>query len=366
MSTPTSAPTRNHTIDCARGLGMILVVAGHSPLNEFGDDSWSALVHAVYAFHMPLFFFMSGLFLRPETPLARQLRQRASSLLKPYVVVLSIYSLLWVLAAGADHDHLIQGLSLAALGIAYGTGQTIKSQPLWFLPHLFAATLAAALASRALSHTPHPRWATALLMAASLAAGATLLEARPVWQHLATHPAWNPAQLWGQTLLGWPWSADLLLLTVPWLLAGHLCSPALQSWPLQPSWRLGGAAAVFIAMQMVFDGAYIDFNARHHGPLLLCLLQAALGIYVTLAIAQHCTRFAGLDRALCAIGSASIIVLLFHGTLQKQSYNLLSRLMPPAVAGVLAIAAGVILPLGIARLAKNTPLIARLLLPART
>lgn len=52
---------RNSQIDVARGIGILLVVFGHCfyslsvPLNKF-----------VLSFHMPLFFFLSGLTVRPE------------------------------------------------------------------------------------------------------------------------------------------------------------------------------------------------------------------------------------------------------------------------------------------------------------
>jgi fucose 4-O-acetylase-like acetyltransferase len=60
-------------VDTAKGFGIILVVLGHAlrglvsseiltstPLVRFADD-W------IYAFHMPLFFFLSGLFLFRST-----------------------------------------------------------------------------------------------------------------------------------------------------------------------------------------------------------------------------------------------------------------------------------------------------------
>jgi len=46
--------TRLSFIDAAKGIGILLVVLGHSPgLPLFG-------VVLIYSFHMPLFFFISG------------------------------------------------------------------------------------------------------------------------------------------------------------------------------------------------------------------------------------------------------------------------------------------------------------------
>ena len=46
---------RDITIDIAKGIGIFLVVLGHVPI-----PMW--LVTPIYMFHMPLFFFLSGMF----------------------------------------------------------------------------------------------------------------------------------------------------------------------------------------------------------------------------------------------------------------------------------------------------------------
>jgi fucose 4-O-acetylase-like acetyltransferase len=66
---PQAKPSRVHWIDAAKGLGILLVVFGHDVrgLASGGiigaDTAWEALDRAIYAFHMPLFFFLVGLFL---------------------------------------------------------------------------------------------------------------------------------------------------------------------------------------------------------------------------------------------------------------------------------------------------------------
>lgn len=75
-----AAPRAGHAVwpDLAKGLGIVLVVTGHAwrGIAEAGLMPQDALFHAVddaiYAFHMPLFFFLSGWFfpqlLRREGP----------------------------------------------------------------------------------------------------------------------------------------------------------------------------------------------------------------------------------------------------------------------------------------------------------
>lgn len=49
--------SRNSVLDIARAIAIILVVIGHSGIEMYVRDS-------IYLFHMPLFFFISGILLK--------------------------------------------------------------------------------------------------------------------------------------------------------------------------------------------------------------------------------------------------------------------------------------------------------------
>lgn len=59
-SGPSGAQPRIAEIDTARGFGLLLMVLGHILTLDSRVHSW------IYSFHMPLFFFLSGLVLRPS------------------------------------------------------------------------------------------------------------------------------------------------------------------------------------------------------------------------------------------------------------------------------------------------------------
>jgi fucose 4-O-acetylase-like acetyltransferase len=75
-------------VDITKGIGIILVVMGH---NDFALIS--PFAHKlIYSFHMPMFFFMSGMFFKPDVPFWNFIRQRFHRLLKPFgVMLLLIY-----------------------------------------------------------------------------------------------------------------------------------------------------------------------------------------------------------------------------------------------------------------------------------
>jgi len=75
-------------IDIAKGIGIVLVVMGH---NDFALIS--PFAHKlIYSFHMPMFFFMSGMFFRPDVPFWSFLCNRFNRVLKPFLAILLLVS----------------------------------------------------------------------------------------------------------------------------------------------------------------------------------------------------------------------------------------------------------------------------------
>ena len=88
-------PDRNALFDYAKGIGIILVVYGHVARGVFNaglpiDKDFYTLVDSVlYSFHMPLFFFLSGLFFLQSLQKRGYfalMRGKVDSILFPYVL----------------------------------------------------------------------------------------------------------------------------------------------------------------------------------------------------------------------------------------------------------------------------------------
>ncbi|HYX33068.1 MAG TPA: acyltransferase [Oligoflexus sp.] len=87
-------PSRESWIDTAKGWGILLVVLGHAlrglqNAQLLPTTGWSHALDAwIYSFHMPLFFLLSGFFMEKAVhkPLDRALKDRAKTLLWPYLV----------------------------------------------------------------------------------------------------------------------------------------------------------------------------------------------------------------------------------------------------------------------------------------
>lgn len=122
--------------DIAKGIGILLVVMGHLRIDAVCSN-------AIYLFHMPLFFILSGLLFAPEAGMGEFVRKKARHLLLPYVLftVIFVPLRLWekrVLEGKADFSFSWHCLSPGFFDV-----------PLWFLPALFIVLVMAWLLCRA-------------------------------------------------------------------------------------------------------------------------------------------------------------------------------------------------------------------------
>lgn len=347
---------RSGVIDTAKGLGIVLVVIGHEPGISGGDNE---LFNILFSFHLPFFFFVSGVLLGWRQPFVDILKRRADALLKPYVVVALTAATVGVLAGWV-------ALSPGQLfKLAWGSGGFIVSAtgqaawaPLWFLPHLFLVSLLAVPLLRA--SLPRPPLLQAVLVLTLLLAGGGLLQG---WGRYLN---WEEFEMAGRrlALAGLPFSADLVPISLAFMMAGGCLSAAARRFVWQPVRALLVLAA--FALLHVFSNATLDLNERRYDDLLITSLQAGLGIYLMFALAALAERLPALTRAASALGAASLFILMLHWPVQAVLHALLATISLPAPLQMLAVnLAAILLPLLFFRLAQRQVWLARLLLPAR-
>lgn len=122
-------------IDIARGIGIIAVLYGHA----ISGDSYR---HLLYAFHMPLFFFLSGVVFYPKKNpnFLPFLKKNFLTILLPYFLFSTLSYLIWIL--GRDELPTIPQISQHVVNILYGNSSGLFfNVVLWFLPCLFMTRL---------------------------------------------------------------------------------------------------------------------------------------------------------------------------------------------------------------------------------
>lgn len=129
---------RINWIDIARGIGIILVIYGH----VLSADS---VRHLMYSFHMPLFFFLSGIVFHHKSyeTFFSFFKKSFKNIMLPYFIFAAATYAVAILINGID-KLTWQAFSKQVFGILYGSGSDgylAFNVALWFLPCLFATRI---------------------------------------------------------------------------------------------------------------------------------------------------------------------------------------------------------------------------------
>jgi polysaccharide biosynthesis protein PslL len=341
---------RNPLIDIAKGVGILFVVFGH---NWIVDHHEGALHRIIFAFHMPLFFVLAGMLIKPSITFRTFFRSRLHSLVKPYFVVLVLLCGVPVVKRVLRTGTFRTDEVLPFLGIVYGTGSTIPWMHLWFLVHLFAASIASLFILRSIKNLDLAhKLAVSLFL---LCAGYVLLISLSGGIRLGSLA--EPARF------GLPWSLDLLPITCAYIVFGSCCGlTILNSRPTIT--RVVAAIATFALLQIAFSET-IDFNTRVYGGIFVATTQALCGVYLCFVLSRLLARSSVLARAFAYMGSHSLFILIFHGFFQAWCFGVTARhLSNPYLCGVLSLAAGLSLPLAMYEMSRRISLLRMMLLPA--
>lgn len=244
-------------VDTMKAIGIVLVVVGHSPgLNPF-------IKNVIYSFHMPLFFFVSGL-LVSEQKLSMTYRENLSSLWKglgiPYLFFFLISYLYWLptheMAASAARHAGIRWWE-PVMGVVIGNGDALfVNVVLWFFTCLFTTSLIFFWARKYFS-------ATFLLVAFNSMGLLFTLTYEPSWQRL-------------------PWGLDNAVVALAFYSTGHF----LRRYQDAILEKTPKSMAMTLALFMVAGVAYVagingevDLNTLLFGShRYLFLINAYLGV----------------------------------------------------------------------------------------
>ena len=123
---------RIKSIDIAKAIGIFLIVLGHTL--TFGNFR-----KFIYAFHVPLFFFLSGICFSKKDNVTF-LKRRLKSLYLPYIIMSFISILIyifWGRYLGESYDFSILNNLFGMIYANPNLNNMQWNQPLWFLPCLF-------------------------------------------------------------------------------------------------------------------------------------------------------------------------------------------------------------------------------------
>jgi acyltransferase len=256
MQPPVSSVPRIEYVDNVKAIAMVLVVVGHAPgLNPF-------VMNFIYAFHMPVFFFLSGLLLSEQKlalPLRRFIVLQVRGLGIPYLFFFLLSYLYWLpthrLAAAAKTLGPMAWWE-PLLGLLMGNQHAwVVNAVLWFFLCLFMTTCIYFIAKRFFS-------AGLLALVFSLQGIVFALFYVPSWPR-------------------WPWALDSTLIALGFYAAGHF---ARAYYPQLAQLSRPRAAILVLVLGLVLLAGTalngkVDLNSLVLGNLLfLYFVNAYIGI----------------------------------------------------------------------------------------
>lgn len=191
---------RRPEIDVAKGFALSLVIFGHIVTMHHTLFRW------IFAFHMPAFFFLSGMTFRPEkyAGCPAYCRDKGRRLLLPYLGITSAAFLICMARPDYRMPVLADGWKHQLLWIFYyAQPQNLYVGQIWFLVALFMAELIAFAWIRAFGKRPFLVKCYSLLFLAILA-----VNIRRVYPYLP----------FGERL---PWKLDSALCASVFVIAGY-------------------------------------------------------------------------------------------------------------------------------------------------
>jgi acyltransferase len=144
-----SVASRVSWIDICRGIAILFVMYAHM----LPSDSYRYLF---YAFHMPLFFFLSGIVFKENFKSFWSLIVKSfKAILVPYFLFAALTYFFWFIKEPTTHNTM-QDFLTQIYGIFYGNGNNgylYFNVALWFLPCLFITKIGFALLTKLSSKT---------------------------------------------------------------------------------------------------------------------------------------------------------------------------------------------------------------------
>lgn len=319
---------RIEQMDIARGMGILLVVLGHNHVCASG----TAMFLSIYSFHVPLFFFLSGLFHKRQVSLTKDICKRAKKLLLPYFAT----------GLGFAFYKVLESPEIAKMlffGIAWGAGGSgtpisfLYWPPVWFLTSLFLTQVLFSALQPAFSKTP-----VGLRVLAS-----ALFLMVGVWYLHTWGVAYFPNTRILPNEIGLFWNLDLLPATIFFYWLGWECGKEPNMFhviTIKSSFLsliiYGALYAGFLFLHLSNGGEAwaLDLNRRQYGHFLMTTLGAILGILLTLGISNWLAISASppVRKALAYIGMHSLVILIFHDFFQQQATRIAVVLSIPTWA----------------------------------
>lgn len=283
---------KDNYISIAKAIGILLMVAGHAGCSNF-------VCRYIYMFHMPLFFFCSGYFLKQPTTiehLGRFAKNRLSGLYLPYVkwsvIFLLFHNIFYEIGIYSSADS--QRYTMLEFGrrllhiLTSMNGHESLLDPFWFLKQLFLSSLIVYIL---------------LYLFCRLALWYRLI--------LISFIVLVLSIVFKYYQIGLPiiWDLSIVFLSAVFFLMGHIYRNVEKTDYYK--WYTVFFPAILLALVVWFYDDSLDMLWYDYKSILLYVFSAPLGILLTFCISFYLEKTT-VRGILYYIGSHTMPILVFH------------------------------------------------------
>lgn len=302
---------RVKSIDVAKGIGIVLVVAGHIH-SQFHIDLQPAY-NIITLFHVPLFFFISGIFYNESTPFTTFVIKKIPRLFIPYLFVNILF---W--GADAMYERLpLAQLDWHHLLFAICGLEPVRNSlagPSWFILVLFRICII----YKAIQIVTGNRKCIMALISLIFATVGFAIS----YDHFLIR----------QTLIA-----------LPYLCLGHIAGPVIKQNALHGIGKVVTLSVSVLLLAILSKNQYTDMSVNMYGHIPNFIIGSVIGTVAIIIFSQIIDASSSSVTRFCSfIGQNTLTILLWHMLFMKLILAVLgeiisSNMVVSIIAVVLAI-----------------------------
>ena len=283
---------RDKVLDITKAFGIIFMVLGHM---QFSDAVFNKYV---YAFHMPLFFIISGMLFNENKSIRSMLRSRFKSLMVPYIWFGGGYSAIYMLKCILQKDTPAMLETVKAFLLTPTENFHFESA-MWFLPVMFLTSIGYCLIRKKLTIR-----LTSIVVAVIGIIGFAL-------PHLIDFRL--------------PWGIDtacvaILFFHIGWLIKHLMPKVWMQKEKHPLLFWLSFIALATINTVLIFANKKFNMRVLEYGNPILSIANAVCATLLWMIIAHSVMHLNRFKELLCRISELSIVFLCInHGVIRVVS-----------------------------------------------
>lgn len=265
---------RKKYVDYIKAIGIILVVVGHVNFANSLMKAW------IYSFHMPLFFFATGLIIRSERIDKHYILKKTKSLLIPYVIWGVLYS-----------GYSLSNLLKIGYGSYYALSAADSLTSLWFLNTMFLSLLMVQIILKIKNDYIKLLFTMIMLFVA--------LSLKKIEK-------------------GYPWCFDIACISSSFVLLGYFWEKYHKRFKYASNYVI---VLIGFALTMIYrsnlqncNGYVLMANGRIGDPVLFIgtALGGCLGVYGVTKILTNIVQAGKIQKTLIYLGKNTLAIFLIH------------------------------------------------------